>query len=68
MPLSLRAPRDERLLGLIISFVLVLVYYTIYFLSKLMGYNEVLPPWLAAWSMNIMFAFISFGIFAFSRK
>ena len=68
MPLSLKAPRDERLLGLIISFILVLVYYTIYFLSKLMGYNEVLPPWLAAWMMNILFAFISFGIFAFSRK
>ncbi|MCB1217272.1 LptF/LptG family permease [bacterium] len=68
MPLSLKAPRDERLLGLIISFMLVLVYYTIYFLAKLMGYNEVLPPWLAAWAMNIMFAFISFGIFLFSRK
>ncbi|MCB1186538.1 LptF/LptG family permease [bacterium] len=68
MPLSLRAPRDERLLGLIISFVLVLIYYTIYFLAKLMGYNEVVPPWLAAWAMNIVFAFIAFGIFLFSRK
>ena len=30
MPLSLRAPRDERLLGLILCFVLGMVYYTIY--------------------------------------
>jgi lipopolysaccharide export LptBFGC system permease protein LptF len=68
MPLSLRAPRDERLLGLILSFVLVLVYYTVYFLSLQLGHNGFLPPWLAAWMMNIVFAFISLGIFIFSRK
>ncbi len=68
MPLSLRAPRDERLIGLVFSFLLVLFYYTVFFISKLMGYNGVLPPWLAAWMMNIIFAFISLGIFATSRK
>lgn len=68
MPLSLRAPRDERLLGLILSFVLVLVYYTVFFISKQLGYNEYLPPWLAAWMMNIVFTAISLGIFAGSRK
>jgi lipopolysaccharide export LptBFGC system permease protein LptF len=68
MPLSLKAPRDERLLGLILSFVLVLVYYTVYFLSLQLGNNGFLPPWLAAWMMNIVFAFISLGIFIFSRK
>ena len=68
MPLSLRAPRDERLLGLIITFILVLVYYTIFFISKLMGYNEVLVPWLAAWMQNIVFAVIALFIFVISRK
>lgn len=68
MPLSLRAPRDERLLGLIITFILVLVYYTIFFISKLMGYNEVLAPWLAAWTQNIVFAIIALFIFMISRK
>jgi lipopolysaccharide export system permease protein len=68
MPLSLKAPRDERLLGLIFTFVLVLVYYTVYFLSLQLGHNGFLPPWLAAWMMNIVFAFISLGIFIFSRK
>jgi lipopolysaccharide export system permease protein len=68
MPLSLRAPRDERLLGLVFCFLLVLTYYTIFFISKLMGYNAVLPPWLAAWMMNIVFSFISLGIFVTSRK
>jgi len=37
MPLSLRAPRDERLLGLILSFVLVMLYYLLYFMGKMMG-------------------------------
>lgn len=68
MPLSLRAPRDERLLGLIWSFLLVMLYYLIWFISKLMGYNEVLPPWLGAWMMNIVFIFISIVIFAMTRK
>jgi len=68
MPLSMRAPRDERLLGLILSFVLVMLYYLIFFVSKLMGYNEILPPWLGAWMMNIVFGVISLFIFVFSRK
>jgi lipopolysaccharide export system permease protein len=68
MPLSLRAPRDERLLGLILCFVLAMVYYTIYFISKMMGYNEVLPPWLAAWMKDIVFGIIAMFIFIFSRK
>jgi lipopolysaccharide export LptBFGC system permease protein LptF len=68
MPLSLRAPRDERLLGLILCFVLGLVYYTIFFVGKLMGYNEVLMPWLAAWMKDIVFGVIALFIFVFSRK
>jgi lipopolysaccharide export LptBFGC system permease protein LptF len=48
--------------------LLAMVYYTIYFVSKQMGYNEVLPPWLAAWMMNIVFAIMSLFIFMFSRK
>jgi lipopolysaccharide export LptBFGC system permease protein LptF len=68
MPLSLRAPRDERLLGLILSFVLVMLYYLLYFMGKMMGYNEVMPPWLGAWMMNIVFGFIALGVFIYSRK
>ena len=68
MPLSLRAPRDERLLGLIYTFLLVMVYYVIFFMCKLMGHNEFMPPWLAAWMMNIVFGVISLFIFVFSRK
>lgn len=68
MPLSLSAPRDERLLGLIYTFILVMIYYVIYFTCKLMGHSEALAPWLAAWMMNIVFGVISLFIFVFIRK
>ncbi len=68
VPLSLRAPRDERLLGLVFVYILGTGYYLVHFVSKLMGYNEILPPALAAWMQNIVFFFIGIIIFAFSRK
>jgi lipopolysaccharide export system permease protein len=68
MPLSLKAPRDERFLGIIWTVLLAMLYYTIYYVGKQLGYNEYLPPWLAAWMMNIVLVAISFTIFAFSRK
>ena len=68
MPLSLRAPREERLLGLVITFLLVMSYYTIYYVAKLMGYNEIVPPFFAAWMQNLVFAGIAVFIFAVSRK
>jgi lipopolysaccharide export LptBFGC system permease protein LptF len=68
MPLSLRAPRDERLLGLVITFILVMSYYTVYYICKLMGYNEILPPILAAWMQNIIYAGVAAVVFTVSRK
>jgi lipopolysaccharide export LptBFGC system permease protein LptF len=68
MPLSLRAPRDERLLGLVITFVLVMSYYTVYYICKLMGYNEILPPIVAAWMQNVIYAGVAIVIFTVSRK
>ncbi len=68
MPLALRAPREERLLGLVITFLLVMSYYTIYYVAKLMGYNEIVPPVFAAWMQNLVFAGIAVFIFAVSRK
>jgi lipopolysaccharide export LptBFGC system permease protein LptF len=45
-----------------------MVYYTLYFMGKMMGYNQVIPPWLGAWLMNIVFGFIALGVFIYSRK
>ncbi|MEP0814927.1 MAG: YjgP/YjgQ family permease [bacterium] len=68
MPLSLRAPRDERFLGIIFALLLMMFYYVLYFIFKTVGYNGAIAPWLAAWMQNIVFAVLAFGIFVTSRK
>jgi lipopolysaccharide export LptBFGC system permease protein LptF len=37
VPVSLRGPRDERNLGIILSFMLLMVYYVIYFSCRVLG-------------------------------
>ncbi|MCH7472979.1 LptF/LptG family permease, partial [bacterium] len=37
VPVSLRGPRDERNLGIILSFVLLMIYYTIFFTCRTLG-------------------------------
>lgn len=68
VPLSLKAPRDERMLGPVFTFILVMSYYFIYFMAKIMGYNAALPPWLAAWTQNIVYLLATAVIFYFARK
>lgn len=37
VPVSLRGPRDERNMGIILSFLLLMVYYIIYFSCRVLG-------------------------------
>jgi lipopolysaccharide export LptBFGC system permease protein LptF len=37
VPASLRGPRDERNMGIILSFVLLMIYYIIYFSCRVLG-------------------------------
>jgi lipopolysaccharide export system permease protein len=37
VPVSLRGPRDERNMGIIMSFVLVMIYYIIFFTCREVG-------------------------------
>jgi len=43
VPLSLRGPRDERNLGIILSFVLVMAYYTLFFTCRTLGQRGLIP-------------------------
>ncbi|MBN2080790.1 LptF/LptG family permease [bacterium] len=43
VPVSLRGPRDERNLGLIMTFVLVMAYYILFFVARLLGSRGVIP-------------------------
>jgi len=44
VPVSLRGPRDERNLGLIMTFVLVMAYYIIFFIARTLGSRGVIIP------------------------
>lgn len=68
MPLSLKAPRDERMLGLILTYSLVFGYYFLFFIFRAMGYTGYLPPVLAAWGHNIIYSFLAIIIFSTVRK
>lgn len=37
VPVSLRGPRDERNLGIILTFILVMIYYVIFFICRTLG-------------------------------
>ncbi len=58
--------RSGAFLGVLLSFVLVIVYYNAWVIStEILGKNGWTAPWLAAWLPNILF--IILGLFAIRR-
>ncbi len=49
--------RSGAFVGVLLSIVLVMLYYNVYIIStEVLGNNAVVPAWLAAWLPNILFA------------
>lgn len=58
--------RTGGFVGVLVSFVIVLLYYNAFVIStKILGKIDSIPAWLAAWSPNIVFALL--GIAAIRR-
>ncbi len=55
-PLAVRYSRYGSFMGVLLSIVLFFFYYNTYFLSRLLGAQGTLPPVIAAWSHNVIFA------------
>ena len=68
VPLSLRGPRDERNLGLIFAFALVLGFYALYFSFRLLGYQGFVPAFVAGWAPTILFALAGVFLIVRARK
>jgi len=68
VPLSIRGPREERNLALILSFILVMIYYALFFACRTLGYMGHLPGFWAGWIPNLAFAVGSIFLFSFARK
>lgn len=56
-PLSIKSDRG-RIVGIIISVVIIFVYYVLLSLSKSLGKNGLLTPFLAAWLPNLIFVLL----------
>jgi lipopolysaccharide export system permease protein len=56
MPLAIRFSRSGSYVGVFLSIVLFFFYYNTYFLFRLLGGANFLPPLVAAWGHNVIFA------------
>jgi len=65
LPLSIRGPREERNLALILTFIVVMSYYALFFACRTLGYLGHLPGMVAGWLPNIIF--IGAGTFLLIR-
>lgn len=55
--------RSGAFVGVLLSLVVVLLYYNGFIIStQILGRNGIVPPWLAAWLPNLVFA--AFGVIA----
>lgn len=58
--------RAQAFVGVLLSIILVMLYYNAYIIStEVLGRNEIVSPFLAAWLPN--FIFLAFGLVAIRR-
>ncbi|MDI7247461.1 MAG: LptF/LptG family permease [Bacillota bacterium] len=55
-PLGVAGPRSGRLFGAVVSGAIAFSYYVFSSILRSLGCNEILPPVVAAWTPNILFA------------
>ena len=67
-PLAANPKRSGLAIGFAVSLFISFVYYTLIRMSQSLGYSERLPPLLAAWAANILFAIIGTILLMKSKK
>ena len=63
LPFAFRLGRQGALYGIGISIVVGIVYYTVISVFTTLGQSEALPPLIAAWSPNVLFATLALYLF-----
>jgi lipopolysaccharide export system permease protein len=61
-PLAIRFSRGGSFMGVLLAFVLAFCYQMVMAWSRLLGQGGFLPPALAAWSQNIVFAGVGWAL------
>ena len=64
--LSITKPRSNYTTGIGYSIVVIFLYYLLIKTGQSLGYNQILPPFLSVWFVNILF--ISFGSYMFIKS
>jgi LPS export ABC transporter permease LptF/LPS export ABC transporter permease LptG len=65
IPFALQSPRGGRVIGIALCLALGLTYFLVHSSAVALARTEILPPIVAAWSANFLFA--SLGLFLFLR-
>jgi lipopolysaccharide export LptBFGC system permease protein LptF len=68
VPISIRGPREERNIALILSFLLVMAYYSLFFACRTLGYLGHMPGIMAGWLPNTFFFVASVFLFLRARR
>ena len=55
LALSIQKPQSSHALGIGLSIIVIFLYYAMTLFGKTLGYNNVLPPILSVWIVNILF-------------
>jgi len=67
-PLAANPKRSGLAIGFAISLFISFVYYTLIRMGQSFGYSEKLPPLLAAWATNILFAILGTILLVKAKK
>ncbi|HHV93839.1 MAG TPA: YjgP/YjgQ family permease [Firmicutes bacterium] len=61
-PLCFAFGRGGKMFGVVISLVIMFLYYVVTSVARSMGANGLIPPILAAWLSNVLFAGLGIGL------
>ena len=65
LALSIQKPKSSHALGIGLSIIVIFMYYALITFGKTLGYNNILPPLISVWSINLNF--ISIGTFIYFK-
>ena len=65
IPFALQSPRGGRVIGIALCLALGLGYFIVHSAAVALARTEILPPLVAAWSANALFA--TLGLFLYLR-
>ena len=55
LALSIQKPRSSHAIGIGLSIIVIFMYYALITFGKTLGYNNILPPFISVWFVNIIF-------------